>query len=327
MVLLSVVLSVLQTNVVARLFGPRFAKMATEADKVLSGHAISRVFQSRLLGPGIYGLIQRVTHLEHRMAFLLTLSLLLAIFYTVLSIVLEVLDRDPAERILGMLSAWALSTPLMLNAWLYLWDSIDMTIMTVFIATLLTGARLRWLVLVIALEAFNREASVMMGGGLILIGLLHLKDAKGGAFARNYIIAGGVLAVLSAAYSEMLRTLLYQMEARTDLGYWTTNQQGAHFIVQSQFNTNWFSSVLRGNDPIGSFQFFLVIGFVAVIVAAWRRGDAWRKVSVVFGVLFLATSVFGIVYEWRIWLSFVPLAILFLLDRPSKERMAALQHA
>lgn len=313
MAFVSMVLAVLEINITSRLFGPHFAKMVDEADHILTGHAILRVFQNRLLGPLLYRVIQSVTHMSHQLAFTLTMCLLLALFYFALNVVLEIFGFHPAQRLLGMLAALGLSTPLTYTISIYLWDPLDLMVMTIFVGMLLANCRVRWLAALICFEALNREVAVLMAGGVVLIGALRFFE-KGWAAARAHILAGGVLAVLSAVYAEVLRTKLLITTPAPGWDPEKLNRGWEHFGFQWADNFRLLFGFLRGHDTFIAFQWFLVLGFAGVIVAAWRRGGTWRDVAVAFGILWLATGICGIADEWRIWLGFVPLTVFFLLD-------------
>jgi len=318
MVLFSAVLAVLQTNAAIRFFGSRLADLVTETDNIWTGHPICRVFQSRLLGIVVYRLIQTATHVSHETAYILTVGLLLFVFYVVLGVVLEGFRCNAKKQILGMLSAWAISTPLIFNQWLYLWDPIEMAVMTGFVAMILAEVRIRWLALLIALQALNRESSLFMGAGLIVIGLLRSRE-RGWASSIGHFLVGGLSAVGSVVYAEILRSALMSKTAIPGWDPATVYAGTAHFRIQVKWNVHWFIDFLSGKNTLASFQLFIVAGFAAVLVAAWRKGGTWREVAGAFGLLYLATGFFGVFDEWRIWLPFMPVAVFFLLDLPCQS--------
>lgn len=324
MMLFSAVLAVLQTNAAIHFLGDRLTASVTETDNIWMGHPICRVFQSRLLGLVVYRTIQAITHVNHETAYILTAGSLLFVFYVVLNAVLEAFRCASRQRILGLLSAWAISTPLIFNQWFYLWDPIEMTVMTGFAAMLLADVRLRWLALLIALQALNRESSLFMGAGLVLIGLMRGRE-RGWAATRGHILVGGLTAIGSIVYAEILRSALMSKTAIPGWDPAVVYAGTAHFRIQVKWNLHWFIDFLRGQNTLVSFQLFIVAGFAGVLVAAWRRGGTWREVALAFGLLYLATGFFGIFDEWRIWLAFMPVAVFFLLDLPGKGEGNALR--
>jgi hypothetical protein len=280
-------------------------------DGMLTGHPHWRLFQNRILAPGIFGTIRNATGWQTSAAYHATFILLLSLFYLTLACCLWNLTKTPRTVAFGLLAAFALNAILLMPPWIYLWDLVDLTIFSLLAWALLSSRRVWVLALIIAVEIFNREVALILAS-LLLIDAFLRRGVLGAQHARRQMILGAALAISGLIIIEGLRRAL--LIAEVGPTRWPSIKSGSFFNIMILGN---IAELFPPHMPMRLKnmlpQYGTVLAFAVWIVYQAVRGvEHQRRAALWFAILFAAVFVFGIATEWRVWLVFVPYVILTL---------------
>ena len=124
---------------------------------------------------------------------------------------------------------------------------------------------------------------------------------------------------MSLATTEWLRSTLLVREVGPEIFSDAIDHNGV-FIWTGTRNLGWSLETLT--NPLSlRFTWLAIVFAVPVVCLLLIRSQhpAWSRLSVLFGVLWLATFSFGVVIEPRVWLLFVPFLVLALVGRIGEE--------
>jgi hypothetical protein len=211
-------------------------------------------------------------------------------------------------------SAALLNAVLMQDEWLYPWDFIDLIVFAALTWAVLRRKPLAVIGGLIAIEIFNRESATIVAGWLALDGLLGLmrKNASTAerASARRRLATGVLLAAVSVATIETLRATLLVREVGPEI-FPEAVGPGAFLGFKLGFNVYELKRWLL-TQPNLMLPYVVLVGAIPVlgVLGVLSRDTALRSVSLLFLILWIFTMLFGVVYETRIWLAFVPFLVL-----------------
>jgi hypothetical protein len=281
---------------------------AEASQGVLDGLPHWRIYQSRVLGPLWMGSLERWTGLGYLPAYLMTLQLacasvhaLLATFYARLG--LSVL-RSTALA-LGFVAAF---TPLVWHEWFYVWDALDLVLVQLFLIGVLSSFRLGVLSCIFAATLLNHEIALIMPVWLIVLQLCEAWPLTRWT-QRRALYVGAALAtmVLSRLLIEWLRTTFLvrevgpQIFADYDARYADPSLQW-HLLP----NFGQLAEALRAFSLRGWLAVALVALGALLIRNARSAQPAVRSLAWTFLLLMAATLSFGLVFETRVYLVFIP---------------------
>jgi hypothetical protein len=320
----SAFLAAAQLRGILLVFGPRIRDHVAAAQGVTQGLPHWRGWQSRVLGPFFVEILSRLTGLSFADAYPLAVFVLLLLFFLVLLSLARSLWNSTIAALGIALAAWTFNGILMQGLWVYLWDYIDLIVFTL-LTWAIVAARPLWLVaLILLVEAFNREATIIISFWLLLDAVARPVSREGRWFTfehrvvwKQILVALGLLAVASTIAAG-LRHALFVREVGPDLFpellniMPATREPGALAHLELSVNLRFLRySFTHPLDRL--YMVFNVLVFAIPVLAVKallsRHVDLIRLALLYLGFWAL-TIALGIIYETRVWLCFVPFLVL-----------------
>jgi hypothetical protein len=318
-ILLAVVvlfLTMAQFKSIVNNFDSHLGPQIEAAQGVVDGLPHWRLYQSRVLGPYMVHAVKGIIGWSFQQAYAFMMLVWLAIFFTVLIAVALSLWHSPFIAIAIAASAAFLNTTFMQGLWLYPWDYIDLTIFTLMTWAILQNKPLKIIALIIVVEIFNREAATIIAGWLALDALLEMLLKRKNATtdqvksAKQQLLVGLTLVIISQGTVETLRSTLLVREVGPEI-FSDVKETGPHFELQFWMNLSSLAAVMRSftNMMLAYNIIFIAIPIICVIGIRSASRELSR-ISLLFLILWAFTFTFGLIYETRVWLVFVPYLVL-----------------
>ena len=306
-------LAVAQIRLIHAAFPTGIQAHIAASEGVVDGLPHWRLFQSRVLGPYLVR-AATVAGLPLERAYALMMFVWLALFFAVVIAAGIDLWGSSLAAVAAAGSAALLNAVLMQDEWLYPWDFIDLIVFAALTWAVLGRKPLAVIAGLIAIEIFNRESATIIAGWLALDGLLGLvwKNASTAerASARRRLATGVLLGAVSVATIEMLRATLLIREIGYEI-FPEAAGPGAFLGFKLGFNVYELKRWLL-TQPNLMLPYGILVAAIPVIgvLGLASRDPGARRISLLFLVLWLFTILFGVVYETRVWLAFVPFVVL-----------------
>ncbi|MFH1904917.1 MAG: hypothetical protein ABIK53_05290 [bacterium] len=300
-------------------FGPRINNHIAAAQGVIQGLPHWRVYQSRVLGPFFVKVISKLTGLTFGQAYPLAVFIMLFSFFLILILIARRLWNSTIAALATAIAAWALNTMLMQELWLYPWDYIDLTVFTLLTWAILVSQPFWVIGCILAFEVFNRgEVVIILSTWFIIDSIFRLIPSeikwprlRVEIHRRQFFVA---LALLVVGYTviEVLRNVLLIREIRPEI--FSDMKEGIHF-VNLRLLRNLRELCLSFTHPLQNFVFNVFNVFIFSIPLFALRAIFYKhigviRISLLYLVLWGFTVTFGLIYETRVWLSFVPFLVL-----------------
>lgn len=290
------------------------AGYSEDARGIVLGTPPWQAFQNRLLGPWMAWGAARVFGHTYETWFLVLTGVLWA--------GANVVTYWCAYKLTGSqrIAAGAAATSILLTvvlegpqgALLYLWDPLDVLLLTVFAYGLFAKKGVGFFVLLFAVELLNREAALFIALWLV-IDSFQMKRSGGGrrlALTQPVRLAvGAALVVVGVAWTKFIRDVLFKHSTlfmndehiHMALGNFWTLSANAHSLFQ----------VLVHPAPIGVVSLMICPALVAFLF--WHRRDYnedFLKVLLLLTIMASSVLSFAVFTELRTWLDLLPLLIL-----------------
>lgn len=306
-------LSLAQFRIFLLVFDSRLEAIIRAGYGVVEGTPHWRIFQSRVLGPYTAELISSVFNIGYQFGFLIAVFLFILVFYITFVVLCKQLFVTNHKIIVACLIAFVLNTILMQGYWVYLWDFIDLVVFSFIVWAILKDRSVWVFALIILLELFNREVALFFAGWMLLDALVRIQNRAEKSPTLEFLLdrkrAVVALILLVAGYVviELLRSKLLVRELGPEI--FTDVKESARF-VNFQLVKNMESIARSISNPLHNYNIvfnFIIIFIPIVTMFLIRWGDDQEKrLSILFLILWVLTICFGLVYETRVWLSFVP---------------------
>jgi hypothetical protein len=303
-------LSLGQWHHVAFFFGNDFFRAVQAERGVLEGYPHWRIFQSRLLGPGMENFLSLVFGFNLAVAHIIVAIVILALCGVVMF---------HAGRAIGgsqrgwsaLLAFHVLFTLTMARPWLYIWDYFVLLAAAVFLLLMIQRAPWWSFMLVMGMAFFNHESA-------LFIGVWMVTKALADAWAEHRypdwkMLGGGVLGSLGGiALTEILRTLLLKREIGweifNDVGKPPADGLAGHFAFKLPTNLQdiyqWFA------HPNVSFFLVkplpLVLALALAVILVVRHGVKAVPLAAYAATQVAALLLFALTAETRTLLQLVP---------------------
>jgi len=311
----AVFLAAAQLHNIELIFGERINEQIAAAEGIVKGLPHWRVYQNRILGPFLVQLTGNITGLTFGEAYLLTTFVLLCAFFLVLSFLSRKIWKSDVAALATVAAAWTFNSIFMNGPWLYPWDYIDLTVFTLLTWAILTSQSL-WLIgAVLFLEIFNREIVIILSLWLFIDAVFRflpsgtrLPKIKIEIHYRQIFLALGLL-IIGFIIIETLRRCLLIREIGPEF---FPNVKKCGYLFNVQLLTNLQLIFFSFKYPLSSFVFNILILWIPVfaLVAIFNTNEKVVRVSFLYLIMWIFTVVFGIIYEPRVWISFVPFLVL-----------------
>ena len=315
----TVFLSFAQLRNILIVFGQRFANSVNSSQGIVEGLPHWRIFQSRVLGPFFIRGLELLTGLQFDKAYMCAIFIFLLIFYLVLLNVAKDIWKSTAAAIATAMAAYALNSILMQGLWLYPWDCIDLTIYVLVTWIILTSRPLWLLAVVLAVEAFNREAGLIICAWLVFDAVVKFfpGDARFPKLKikiswKQLFVALGI-ALFTLILIETLRNTLLIRQIGPEI-FHGVKKSYPFFGFQLPLNLEMLFLHLADKLKMLTIVFDLLILSIPVLTirGLFCKDARVVRLSLLYLILWSSTMMFGFIYETRVWLFVVPYLCLVL---------------
>ena len=279
---------------------------------VIQGTPHWKVYQSRLLGPYFFELVNNILGLGHSYAFLLTLFLQsFFMFLTVILTYKSISGSWLTSYGIAILSSFFVAL-LLQGKWLYLWDFFDFIFISLVIWSYYKEKSLLIIFSIITLAIFNRELSLIVLIWLALISGYKIIFKAENNISRYKKIFFVSIILLIAGYSVInyLREFLLIKELGPELFV-----DSGKNLSSSSFHFKFFNNLERFSNTIFNLSknqiYNFIICSIAVIsfLGAFSKKSLLVELSALLMIMLCSTLVFAEIYETRVWISLIPLVI------------------
>ncbi len=316
-VIAAIFLAAAQLKGILLTFGPHISQQIEAAQGIIQGYPHWRIYQSRILGPFFADVVGKLFQLPFREAYLLAVFILLTVFFFILIITAKRLWNSSIIAIIVAMAAGLFNAIFMQGDWLYLWDYIDLIIFSLLLWSILT-AKPVWLISsILVVEIFNREVAIILiiwfiSDAIVRFKLLDVRWPKiEFKFRRRQFFVALALLVLGYITIELLRSTTLIKEIGPEI---FPNIKESGRFVNIQLLNNFQALRFTLAHPLQNlyFIFNLAIFGIPILILRIMMGNhaGARRVGFLYLMLWVSTVVFGLIYETRVWLSFVPFLVL-----------------
>jgi len=315
----AVFLAAAQLRGILLVFGPRTNNHIAAVQGIVQGLPHWRIYQSRVLGPFFVEAMRSLTGLTFGQAYLLAMFILLLVFFLVLILTARCLWNSTIAALATAVAAMAFNSILMQGLWLYPWDYIDLTVFTLLMWAILASKSV-WLIgSILAFEIFNREVVIILSIWLTIDAIFKLMPAetkwpklKVQIHWGQFFIALGLLAI-GCIVVEVLRNVLLIREIGPEIfSDVNVKESGSFFNVQLLKNLR--DLCFSFTHPVHKLHIafnILMLGIpLLALCAICHKHIGVIRVGLLYLMLWGCTVTFGIIYEMRVWVSFVPFLVL-----------------
>lgn len=311
--LVAILFAFAQWRLVVLAHGADYAAPIQEAQHIVLGIPVWRVYQSRVLGPYAVQVLSLLTR-NYATAYALVYCFCLTVAGA-LSYLTGFLIKKRTGGLLAFFLFQSLFALCLDRHWLYLWDAIDILVFYAFFIIVILGASWRWTVLLFAVAIFNRESALfialwLLGDPICRWALRRLRGKPAPVLDRSSMLAGALCMGLGILLVEGLRTALMVDELGIKQG--VPSIHGEHFFLPYRQNLEDTIQALSFADH----QLQIVVPCFVIVILALILWIALARPTVYLGAAFMslvqlvAVAVFGVMYETRIFLEFIPFVVV-----------------
>jgi len=324
----AVFLSFAQLRNIMMVFGQRFADSINATQGIIDGLPHWRMFQSRVLGPFFIRGLELLTGLQFDKAYLCAIFIFLLIFYLVLLNVAKDIWKSTVAAIATATAAYALNSILMQGQWLYPWDYIDLTIYVLVTWIVLTSRPLWLVAVVLIVEAFNREAGLVICAWLAFdavvkfsFGPRKLPRIRIEISWKQLFVALGI-ALFTLTIIESLRNTLMIREIGPEIFLHKKKSDSfLHILLTENLKMFLFHRAEKLKMLTIVFDLLILSIPIFTVRGLFSKDGKVARLSLLYLILWSATMVFPFIYETRVWLFVVPyLALVFPKNLSVREK-------
>ncbi len=290
-----------------------------ESIAITTGHAEWAAYQNRIAGPYAVLLVSRLTGRSYAKCYHALTDLLLFVANACAFVLVRRRERSTSAGWSAAFVNAGLFLVFQDNLNLYLWDCVDAVTMLFFAYGIVTGASLWFFVVVYLVELTNREAAQFVALWIVLLGAQDLvRPATRQAIwhAPSQLALGLVLLAFASWWVAFLRTHLLRSEpGETSRG--VALLWGQHYRLPSNLRE------LQHPVDLNTALVWLILLFLGILFcrAVPVLGRRAVPLALLLLAMLLATFLFALVIEARVWITFIPF-LLFLWRAQGKEGTA-----
>lgn len=304
--------ALVQLRLVLMLFGDGYGASVTATLGVMQGRPHWRVYQSRVLGPALVDGLSQITHDAGRAYMVFSVIALTIAGYLAWWLGRQI-GGTTVAALLGF-SLFEMGFAFLLTApWLYAWDYIGVIIFLVFVDFVRAGKNWRWFVGLFAVAIFNRESAEFIALWMMLEPpirwwLARRDDTSPKRFDGAMTVAGFACFIAGLGIVEALRRALLIEEIGPKLFPQSALGSGPNFHFRL------FENLAAVTGAAGNLQNLVVVYFLLflaglIVTLALRDPARWLSLSLVHLALLASILVFGAVFETRLYVEFIPIAV------------------
>jgi hypothetical protein len=325
--------ALVQVRLIHMLFLDQYEASVDASMAVLTGHPLWRVFQSRLLGPLLIAGIEQVVH-SPRYAFALFSIVALAAAGFIAWRLGRRIGGDARAGFLALLIFELGFACLLSSPWLYAWDYLGVVIFLLWVDFVLAARPWPWFVALFAVAIVNRESALFIALWMTIDPLARWILGRARVIARGrldwrLLVAGLACFVAGSALVDFLRNALL-VEERGPIVY---PAEAAYAGAQAHLRlADNLHSIARAMTSFEYYMGFVVVFFLLILVGlmvrlAWLHPERLTGLALTYFALLVSLIVFGVVFETRIYVEFIPLAVaggvILTLPRQGERRRRA----
>lgn len=311
-------LSLLEFRVITVIHGGHLQSHLDTATGILTGHPIWKVFQNRLLGPGIVAGMTQLSHLPFSVCYRLFCFALIC-FTNGLCYLLFYRHAKHSGLACGYTAACAALFVFFQDTnCLYLWDYIDFVVMLVFAWMIMARGTAQWqIVALYAVELLNRESAQLLALWLVIDAVQFNRPDMSKRrvtidFAR--LFTGLALGVAGFWWTAFIRDKLCIQQTGVRGLDQNSLLSGQWFTLPHTFRLMKDTSVLTPAlilVLLGALAYFLWRGWSGLGPRAW-------KVATLIGAMVTANLCFAFILEIRVWFTILPLLLWLIYTAQSR---------
>ncbi|RJP76880.1 MAG: hypothetical protein C4522_16800 [Desulfobacteraceae bacterium] len=313
-----VFLSIAQFKIYLKNFDKYLVVHIEAAKGVVDGYPHWRIFQNRIAGPYAVKFTQEVTGLTFSQSYMLTSLIWMMMFYSTMMAVAISIRPSLVFAFGAMVAAAFFNTFLMRGLWLYTWDLIDLVVFTLFIWAILKEKPIGYLICILVFETFNREVSLIMAGWLFADSLLSVRPNRDTgrfptitiAFEKPQAIISLLLIVFIAFTTEYLRDTLMVRQIGPE---YFSDFSGSAGLVMFKLWDNIKFLFFSFTDTKGlsvAYSILIISLPIFSILGVFSRNRQTIRISLFYMILWVSAMIFGVIYETRIWLAYIPFLVI-----------------
>jgi len=324
--LTAVFLAGTQLQVIHSAFSSNFGNQVAAAQGVVQGLPHWRIYQSRILGPFFIETLSKLFNLSFGKAYVLGILVLLVLFFGLILIMAKQYWKSTAIALGIATGAWTLLAVIMQGFWIYPWDFFDLIIFTLLVWAILHSKPLWIISAIIALEIPNREVALVICVWLIIDAFFNLKKSEYGLrglsikFEPFQLFIALILLGLGYGLIEFLRSSLLIREVGPEI--FPDLKAGAQSF-QFQLLTNLEEMMFFLTHPFYKYSVFNVIIFgipALIIVSILSQSREVVRLSFLYLIIWFLNFIFGLIYETRVWICFIPYLVFVFPIVLTKQR-------
>ncbi len=309
-------LALAQTKSIINNFDSKVVQQIQASEGVVKGLPHWRLYQSRILGPYMVHGLNKMTDWGIQKSYVRMIYFWSLAMFAVLIAVAISLWQSKLIAVSIAAAAAFLNSTVMQGIWLYPWDFIDFMVFTVLLWAILKNKPIKIIAAIIIVETFNREAAIIIAGWLILDALVDMVLRKKRLAedqikqAKQQLMVASSLAVISAITIETLRNALLIREIGPEI-FNTSSNTGPLFAFVLFANLKSVAATLFSLTSVNQIYNILIFAIPTICVLGMRSNvrELYRASSL-FLIFWAMIMVFGLAFETRVWVAFVPFLVL-----------------
>lgn len=311
--------ALVQFRLIVFVFGPRYRQSVDAAHGVIDGFPHWRIFQSRLLGPALVAGVSKLG-----LGFLAAHVVVSIVLLAVAGVCAWRLGERiaPGRGLAGLIAFHLAFAALLAQPWLYIWDYVDVVVFLLFFELVLAERSWPWLVALFAIGLVNHEIARFIPVYLVLEVLVRWRRDRPAKLDWRPLAAGLGALALSIPIVEGLRSAFFIEAVGPKLFSDSPPEMGSVFYFALPSNAKTLAKALSSWDYALPWLVPVFLVVVAALSVRLLRGKSTTRIALGATMLLLLASLlaFGTLLETRIYVVFIPLVILALLERDRDAR-------
>jgi len=299
-------------------FKGEFKSHIDAAIGVLNGTPHWETYQNRILGPYFYLLVKNTWGLNEGNAYILTLYL--QSFLMQLTIILtwkSISGSWLTSYAVAVISSFFVALFLQ-GKWLYLWDFFDFIFISLILWSWFKEKSLFIIFFILLFAIFNRELSIIVLFWLTLIsGINLIYNSKNIELDRFKKIFFSSLIFLTLGYFiiNFLREFLLIKELGPEIFGDAPKNINSFFHFKFLENLESFKISISNIGKYQIYNFIIIEIFIISLFGLFSKKAILMEISLLVLIMFFSTILFAVIYETRVWISFVPLMVFLLREQ------------
>lgn len=315
LIFLILVLTLAQFRIIYRLNGGRdkIKGFGYNEKNLLDRETNIRAWMNRILAPLLVLGFSEITGLAWHSSHLFLSVLLLFLLNIMLFDYCLKLCRSPGTAACILLS-YLLVFLLLQHYYIFLWDYIDIIIMSTFAFAILCQLPLYYFIILFFIALFNRESSLFIVFFLFIQTFQVKPNLK--LISKKHLFVSLSLFLINSVYIKAMRILLYsgpeRKHAYTGLPAILGNENHFIFNVKYFLSNFYYFFTKFGPDFNIVISVFIVLVVAFIIFCLIHGTPPLQRAALLLAVMVFSIFVSGLIMETRMWLITLPFVFLMI---------------